>query len=120
MFKLKNSNIERSFPYNICKCIASFFPNRLYLEILSWLMRREKKDSNFMLNVTPSYYGNVEIIRREWLGVGDTYVMFEGRRVRIFENNNAYLENLYGNYMTPVIWDKDPKTKSGFCNPHRG
>ena len=107
MFKLKNTEVKRPFPYNILRVLSSLFPNSLYFGILHQLeVMNQHKKTKFFMAYTPSFYGNSELIERNWVGSKPTYGSFEGRDVRIFEKCHEYLTNRYGNYMTPVVWEE--------------
>lgn len=106
MFKLKNTEVKRKFPYNILKVVTKIFPNSFYYGVLNWLKRiNQKKDSEYMMALTPSFFGEMELIETTWFGNKESYGDFEGRKVRIFEYCHDYLTHRYGDYMTPVVWE---------------
>lgn len=106
MFKLKNTEIKRSFPYNMLKLIASLFPDKLYFGLLNLFINSNQSNrKEYMTAYTPSFYGNTELIKTEWIGNNVTYGDFEGRKVQIMENSHEYLKHRYGDYMTPVVWE---------------
>ena len=106
MFKLKNTDVTRKFPYNFLKIIASIFPNKFYYKILDWLKNMDQsKQTKYMMALTPSFFGDVELMESAWFGNSATYGDFEGRKVRIVEKCHEYLTHRYGDYMTPVVWE---------------
>lgn len=119
MFKLKNTEVKRPFPYNVLRVLASIFPDSIYWGVLHRFEKRnQKKQTKYLMAYTPSFYGNSELIKREWIGRAPTYGDFEGRKVRIFENYHEYLTNRYGDYMTPVVWE-DKGEYNGCFSDHK-
>lgn len=105
MFKLKNTRVQRVFPYNILKGITSIFPNKMYISFAKNLSKFVKRETDYMMVVLPSVPDDREHLKKEWIGDSPVYGEFEGRKVRILENYDAYLSMRYGpNYMTPKIW----------------
>ena len=105
MFKLKNTDVKRKYPYNVLKIVASFFPDSFYFGILDMFKHiNQDLKTTYLTAYTPSFHGNSELIKREWIGENITYGDFEGRKVRILEKSHDYLAHRYGDYMTPVVW----------------
>lgn len=112
MFKLKNTKVKRRFPFNILKGITYILPNRFYFFVLRKFGRiKDKKNTKFFVNITPGWYGKREIMRKNWLGTEKVYGEFEGRKVRIMRNCDAYLRNRYGDYMKPDKWENKGEYK---------
>lgn len=106
MFKLKNTNTNRPFPYNVLKILTSLFPDSFYFGVLHRFEKiNQSKKKKYYMAYTPSFYGKSELIKTEWVGDKEVLADFEGRKVRIFENYHQYLTNRYGDYMTPVVWE---------------
>lgn len=105
MYKLKNTHVERTFPYNILKGISSIFPNKMYKGVINLLAKTGKESSPCMMVVLPSVPDDREHLEKKWIGNNPVYGEFEGRKVRIIENYDAYLTMRYGSsYMTPKVW----------------
>lgn len=114
MFKLKNTAVRRPFPYNILRLFSLLLPDSFYLGCLNILKKKKQSErSKYMMALTPSFYGNSELIKVEWIGEEPYYGSFEGRRVRLFMNYHEYLTNRYGDYMKPVVWET--KGEYGGC-----
>ena len=114
MFKLKNTDVRRPFPYNFFRVIASIFPDTIYFGCLHFLEKMNQLGcKKYMIALTPSFYGKSELIETNWIGLEPQYGMFENRKVRIFKMYHEYLTNRYGNYMKPVVWDA--KDEYGGC-----
>ena len=106
MYKLKNTNVKRAFPYNILKGMASIIPNSWYLGFVKAIKKsNERKTSDYYLVLLPSVKDNREEIKTFWFGKEPTYGEFEGRKVRILSGYDAYLTMRYGDYMTPKVWE---------------
>lgn len=107
MYKLKNTDVKRKFPYNILKGISSLIPNSLYKNIVSCLQKinKNKKARSYFV-VLPSVWGDKESINADWFGDQPCYGTFEGRKVKILSNYHDYLTQRYGDYMTPTVWKK--------------
>ena len=111
MYKLKNTNVRRAFPYNILKAMASLIPNKWYFGFVNFIKKSDnRKSANYYLVLLPSVKDNREEIMAKWFGEKPTYGEFEGREVRILEKYHEYLTMRYGNYMTPKVW----KDKGGY------
>lgn len=106
MFKLKNTRVKRSFPFNILKGISSLIPNKAYAAVVKAFSKINKdNDSEYKMVVLPSVWENREYLKTEWIGQKPIYASFEGRRVRVIENHHEYLKMRYGaSYMTPKVW----------------
>ena len=105
MFKLKNTKVERSFPYNILKLISSIFPDSVYKGVVKRLAASWKNENaSYRMVLLPSVWENREFIKAEWFGKEPRYGYFEGRKVRILENTHDYLTLRYGDYMKPKVW----------------
>lgn len=105
MFKLKNTHVKRAFPFNILKGISSIVPNKVYNNIANGFSKIKKKPSKYKMVVLPSVWDDREHLETEWIGTKPCYGEFEGRKVRIIENYDAYLTMRYGSsYMTPKVW----------------
>ncbi len=105
MYKLKNTKVKRTFPYNILKGISSAIPNKLYVSFAYGLSKIKKGSSSYKMVVLPSVWEDREHLKTEWIGNDPIYGEFEGRKVRIIENYDEYLTMRYGkNYMTPKVW----------------
>ena len=108
MFKLKNTKINRTFPYNILKGIASVIPNSFYYFVLHSLENYKKQSSTvYQLDTTPAYWKERQIMETKWIW-SDTpnYGVFEGRKVRLPADPDSFLKKIYGpNYMTPQVWE---------------
>lgn len=106
MFKLKNTNVKRPFPYNFLRLFSMMLPDSFYLGVLN-LLKKQKQPQNakYVMALTPSFYGNSELIRVAWIGDDPFYGDFEGRKVRLFQDYHDYLTNRYGDYMKPVVWE---------------
>ncbi len=114
MFKLKNTAVARPFPYNILRWVSALFPDTFYLGCLKFFMKRKQcGHAEYMMALTPSFYGDSELIKTEWIGHKPFYGDFEGRKVRIFKDYHSYLTNRYGDYMKPVVWES--KGEYGGC-----
>lgn len=106
MFKLKNTRVNRAFPYNILKCVASIFPNSMYIGFVHKLEKiNRNKSTMYRMVLLPSVWGNQELMKTEWFGKEPVYGDFEGRRVRIIKNTHDYLTHCYGDYMKPKVWE---------------
>lgn len=106
MYKLKNTNVKRAFPYNILKSLASSLPNKWYRGVIDTIEKsNNRKSSNYYFVLLPSVWDNREEIKTEWFGDKPTYGEFEGRKVRILENFHDYLTMRYGDYMKPKVWE---------------
>lgn len=107
MYKLKNTKINRTFPYNILKGIASVFPNSFYEQnVHRYENLRKGHDSEYKMVILPSVPDDREYLKAEWIGSQPRYVEFEGRMVRVINDCDAYLRMRYGdNYMTPKVWE---------------
>lgn len=106
MFKLKNTNVNRKFPYNFLKVFSSIFPDSFYFNNLKLLQKLSpKKEREYMSALTPSFYGASELIKTSWIGDSPTYVDFEGRKVPTFQDSHSYLTHRYGDYMKPKVWE---------------
>lgn len=117
MFKLKNTDVKRKFPYNVFKLFCSCIPDSLYKSVLKWSMKMDQTfNSKYLTALTPSFYGDSEIIEREWIGTTPTFGVFEGRKVRLFEKVHEYLTNRYGDYMKPVVWENKGEYTGCFYN----
>lgn len=105
IYRLKNvSTIKRPFPWNVIKAGLVLVPN----SFLSWrferiLRRHDLKKSNYVLNVETVYAK--EIFKKEWI-MENKVVSFENRRVNVPVNAHEYLTAIYGDYMTPVVFEK--------------
>lgn len=105
MYKLKNTNVRRSFPFNILKWIATLFSDSCYTKFIKGIeSSNNRKLSNYYSVLLPSVWDNREEIKTEWFGKEPVYGNFEGRKVRILENYHEYLTMRYGDYMTPNVW----------------
>lgn len=117
MFKLKNTKVKRKFPYNFLKLISKCFPDSLYWKVLKWAEERDQTTkTKYLTALTPSFYGNSELIKRDWIGLKPTYGEFEGRKVCLFLKNHEYLTNRYGDYMKPVVWEGKGEYTGCFYN----
>lgn len=118
MFKLKNTNVKRSFPFNLFKVFASFFSNNHYLKVV-YRMANKWKDHNStqLMVLLPSVKDDREHLDKCWIGKEDNYLLFEGRKVRVIENTNEYLTMRYGNYMEPKVWEDKGKYKHVVSRP---
>lgn len=106
MFKLKNTNIKRRFPFNILKAISSLFSNKHYTKtVLKMANKWKNKDTDQLMVLLPSVRDDREHIQKDWIGEKDRFLEFEGRSVRVLENTNDYLTMRYGNYMEPKVWE---------------
>lgn len=107
MFKLKNTAVSRTFPYNIFKGISSIFPNAFYERIVHRYEKLYKgKETEYQMVILPSVPDDREYLMRKWIGVIPHYAEFEGRKVRVIEDCDSYLRMRYGNsYMTPKVWE---------------
>ena len=108
MFKLKNTRVERAFPLNILKGIASVFPNSFYYRILHCLENIKKNtNTTYQFDTTPAYWKERQLMETNWLwGDKFNFGSFEGRRVKLPANHDSFLRTIYGPiYMTPVIWE---------------
>lgn len=106
MFKLKNTDVKRKFPYNILKAFSSLFPDSFYFGNLKLLEKwSSKKKKKYKSALTPSFYGDSELIETAWFGDGPTLVDFEGRKVPSFQDTHGYLSHRYGDYMKPKVWE---------------
>lgn len=106
MFKLKNTDVKRKFPYNILKIISSFFPDSFYFGNLKVLEKLSSKmKTKYKSALTPSFYGNSELIMSSWIGESPRIVSFEGRNVPTFQDIHGYLTLRYGDYMKPKVWE---------------
>ena len=114
MFKLKNTAVKRHFPYNILRYVSMMLPDSIYFSCLNLFMRKnQEKQAEYYMALTPSFYGNSELIKTEWIGTEPFYGEFDGRKVRLFKNYHDYLTNRYGDYMKPVVWET--KGEYGGC-----
>lgn len=108
MFKIKNTRVDRTFPFNILKRIASFFPNSFYYHILHKLeMFKINSQTKYQFDTTPAHWKEGQLMETKWLW-SDTpnYGIFEGRRVRLPADYDSFLKTAYGpNYMTPIVWE---------------
>ena len=106
MFKLKNTEVKRPFPYSMLRLFTKIIPDCFFFSILDWLEKRDqKRNTIYKTALTPSFYGKSELIKKEWIGDTPVYGVFEGRKVRVMANNHAYLTSRYGDYMKPVVWE---------------
>lgn len=106
MYKLKNTAIKRTFPFNILKLIASVFPDSFYTGFVELISKINKnKKSKYQMVLLPSEWKDVESIKTEWYGEEPFYGIFEGRKVRIVKEYDAYLRHVYGDYMKPTVWE---------------
>ena len=104
MYKLKNAKVNRTFPYNILKTIASIIPNSWYIRIPKKLEDLNcGKQSTYKMIILPTVWDNKDDIKSEWIGTKEVYGEFEGRKVRVFANTHEYLTLRYGDYMTPKV-----------------
>ena len=106
MFKLKNTAVRRAFPYNMLKAFSSMFPNSFYEGVAhKYEHILNGKKTKYMMVILPSVPDDREYLKTEWIGTAPKYAEFEGRKVRVLENCDAYLRMRYGDdYMTPKIW----------------
>lgn len=105
MYKLKNTDVKRNFPYNLLKMIATLFPNRMYKRFVSGIEKISRKHkSDYLMVILPSVWKDRETIKTEWLGEESLYIEFEGRKVRVLKGYHEYLTHRYGDYMTPKVW----------------
>lgn len=112
MYKLKNTNIKRSFPYNLLKKLASLFSNRHYLNVVYKMAQKWKdRNSSQLMVLLPSVKDDREHLEKRWIGDNNHYLTFEGRRVKVIENTHDYLTMRYGNYMKPKVWEDKGKYK---------
>lgn len=106
MFKLKNTDVKRKFPYNFLKIFCSFIPDTFYFGVLRRLEKiNQTRIKQFKSAYTPSFFGKTELIKTDWIGKEPVYGDFEGRKVRIFEKCEAYLNHRYGDWKTPKVWE---------------
>ena len=105
MFKLKNTDVKRTFPFNVLKGISSIFPNSFYYWILHKIENINKgKITTYQMITTPSVFKDRETLKGKWLN--PVYAEFEGRKVRIFSDCHEHLIKRYGeNYLTPIVWE---------------
>lgn len=112
MFKLKNTQVKRTFPYNILKGFATVFPNSIYLGFVHKLENINKnKKTEYMMVLLPSIWKNRELVKTRWFGSEPVYGDFEGRKVRILANTHDYLTLRYGDYMKPKVWEDKGRYK---------
>lgn len=107
MYKLKNTYVKRTFPFNVLKAIASIVPNSAYERFAHKLEDVNKdKQTTYKMVVLPYMWENRELIDTAWFGTEPVYGEFEGRKVRMLANTNDYLTRRYGDWMTPVVEEK--------------
>ena len=105
MYKLKNTNVQRTFPYNILKGICSIIPNKLYISVAKSFSKIKKNEAGYMMVVLPSVWDDREHLKVDWIGESPLFGEFEGRKVMMLNNYHDYLTMRYGsNYMTPKVW----------------
>ncbi len=109
MYKLKNTNVNRIFPYNILKIIATLLPNAFYIgfvRILEKIGNLSKfKHSKYKMVLLPSVWENREELKSEWFGEKTIISNFEGRQLPILKGFHEYLTMRYGDYMKPKKWN---------------
>ena len=106
MYKLKNTDVKRSFPFNVFKVISSIIPNKLYKGFINLISKiNANRKTEYTSIVLPSVWENREYIKTDWYGDTPTYGMFEGRRAKLLKNSHDYLTMRYGNYMKPKVWE---------------
>ena len=108
MFKLKNTRVDRVFPFNVLKRITMIIPDEVYYKVISFLENhwKSQKDTEYYMVSTPSIFEDRETIKYSWFGKNSNYGIFEGRKVKLLDDCHNYLVNRYGkNYMTPIIWE---------------
>lgn len=106
MFKLKNTDVKRAFPYNVLKALATVIPNKWYLGFVNFVKKsNNRQSSDYYMVLLPSVKDNREEIKSVWFGSNPKYGDFEGRKVKILEGYDAYLTMRYGDYMTPKVWE---------------
>lgn len=106
MYKLKNTDVKRAFPFNILKAFSSAIPNSAYMGVMHRLESlNHNKDKEYLFVILPSVWEDRETIKKEWMDEGPVIAEFEGRKVRILSGYDKYLTLRYGDYMTPVVWD---------------
>lgn len=115
MFKLKNTNIKRTFPFNILKFITMLVPNSFYVWFVHKLEKINSldkfKNSKYKMVILPSVWENREELKSEWFGTRRLIADFEGRKLPILNGYHEYLTMRYGNYMKPKKWIDKGKYK---------
>lgn len=106
MYKLKNTNADRAFPYNVLKRISGLIPNNIYegfVHKFESLFQGQEKE--YKMVILPSVPDDREYLMLKWIGDVPCYSEFEGRKVRVLRNCDEYLRMRYGdNYMIPKVW----------------
>lgn len=108
MFKLKNTRVDRVFPFNVLKLITTIFPDNVYYIVIRFLENhwKHQKDTKYCIVTTPSVFADKETINCSWFGKNPNYGVFEGRKVKLLEDCHEYLVTRYGiDYMTPIVWE---------------
>ena len=98
-YKIPENRSKYLLPfYYLIKLFAVFFPYQFLISKLDHLMKKRNRYESKYVYPMGGAYGNKDILPKEF--INDLIeVYFEGRKVYIFKNYDAYLKRLYGNYM---------------------
>lgn len=96
--KLKQMKVKYFIRSLLISVNRNFFRNWAYKKIHKQLSKYKYDNSKYVMSSFGGY-GIKEIMRKDVFGKG-TIADFEGMDVIIPENNDEYLRNLYGDYMT--------------------
>lgn len=90
---------ENKIVYYVSLLIAAFLSKNIIIKLCEWNERRFLSDaSGDYVNLHSVYSFEKELIRKEWIQKL-SYVHFEGENYLTVSDTDAYLRNLYGDYM---------------------
>ena len=97
------------FEHLLCRCYAAVSTrDRLLSQGARLLHLYEGRTNVCYINYCSRYSMEKEQIEPDWMGKG-RMLMFEDGSFPVFENTDAYLRHLYGNYMElPPLSDRTP------------
>ncbi len=106
-YKINISSSIKSVFYTVLKLISKLFSNNFLKKRLNYISSKyNNEESEFITNIGGAYGYSKETIQRSWTQSLKLYD-FAGRKYYSFSNYDAYLTNLYGNYMElPPVEDR--------------
>lgn len=97
---LGHGHIKTLIREGVYGALGTFFSDKLYQKYLDVEAVIQKEKGNNCMYYGGFYRFEKELIDKSWLGAG-TEVPFEDTMINVPSNYDAYLSNLYNDYMTP-------------------
>ena len=107
MYRLRNVDKKRSFPYNVLKGMLNLVPNTVFEKSFDKMVGNvsDLDNANYVVSLE-AVYGN-EVFPKSWI-YENIQFPFEGRMVNITANYDEYLTLVYGaDWKTPTKFKKD-------------